>query len=89
MDMISENTDYLVLKIRTALMFNPNMDTPVGCAMAKFVQNLYDLTIANTKMIETQRAMIANQKDLIEILQNRNNNQANIIALEKAKNGGY
>jgi hypothetical protein len=57
--------------------------------MAKFVQNLYDLNVANTKMIEVQKDVIANQKALIENLKKHNNNQANIIALEKAKNGGY
>ena len=87
--MITENTGYLVEKIKTALMSNPNMDILVSHAMAKFVQNLYDLEVSHTKMIEVQRAVITNQKDLIENLKKYNNNQANIIALEKAKNGGY
>jgi hypothetical protein len=82
MDMITENTGYLVEKIKTALMSNPNMDIVVSRAMAKFVQNLYDLDVSNTKMIEAQRAVIEN-------LKKHNNNQANIIALEKAKNGSY
>jgi Mg2+ and Co2+ transporter CorA len=82
MDMITENTEYLVEKIKNALMSNPNMDIVVSRAMAKFVQNLYDLDVSSTKMIETQ-------KSVIESLKKRNNDQANIIAMEKAKNGSY
>jgi len=78
MDMITENTGYLVEKIKTALMSNPNMDIVVSRAMAKFVQNLYDLDVSNTNVIEAQRAVIANQKDLIENLKKHNNDQANI-----------
>ena len=76
--MATENTGYLVEKIKTALMSNPNMDIVVSRAMAKFVQNLYDLDVSNTKVIEAQRAVIANQKDLIENLKKYNNDQANI-----------
>ena len=76
--MPTNNTGYLVEKIKTALMSNPNMDIVVSRAMAKFVQNLYDLDVSNTKVIEAQRAVIANQKDLIENLKKHNNDQANI-----------
>jgi hypothetical protein len=76
--MPTNNTGYLVEKIKTALMSNPNMDIVVSRAMAKFVQNLYDLDVSNTNVIEAQRAVIANQKDLIENLKKHNNDQANI-----------
>jgi DNA-binding transcriptional regulator WhiA len=76
--MPTDNTGYLVETIKTALMSNPNMNILVSRAMAMFVQNLYDLDVSNTKVIEAQRAVIANQKDLIENLKKYNNNQANI-----------
>jgi DNA-binding transcriptional regulator WhiA len=76
--MPTDNTGYLVETIKTALMSNPNMNILVSRAMAKFVQNLYDLDVSNTKVIEAQRAVIANQKDLIENLKKYNNDQANI-----------
>jgi hypothetical protein len=60
--MATENTGYLVEKIKNALMSNPNMNILVCHAMAKFVQNLYDLEVSHTKMIEVQRAVIKNLK---------------------------